>query len=264
MNLDEQPLLEVRDLRTSFVTEAGLIPAVDGVSLCIPHGKTVALVGESGCGKSVTALSIMRLIPQPPGRFVGGQVLLTLLPSAGLFLHELVLDSAPLTALAWLHLRGASVVTIRRDSGLIWRRGSLRECGAGLLCFALLAPLTLTLLQDAQPDTSLGAQILLGGMALTAAKAVLYAPLIEEFFFRGLLHRHLRTRHGFVFTASATTLVFVTMHTQHDVGGLALVACMGFLMSVLREWRSSLVAAITMHATVNGVPILILLALFFL
>ncbi|MFB3066369.1 MAG: CPBP family intramembrane glutamic endopeptidase, partial [Planctomycetota bacterium] len=194
----------------------------------------------------------------------GGQVLLTLLPSAGLFLHELVLDSAPLTALAWLHLRGASVVTIRRDSGLIWRRGSLRECGAGLLCFALLAPLTLTLLQDAQPDTSLGAQILLGGMALTAAKAVLYAPLIEEFFFRGLLHRHLRTRHGFVFTASATTLVFVTMHTQHDVGGLALVACMGFLMSVLREWRSSLVAAITMHATVNGVPILILLALFFL
>ncbi len=73
---DNASLLEVRDLRTSFVTDAGVIPAVDGVSLSVPHGKTVALVGESGCGKSVTALSIMRLIPEPPGKNVGGQVLL--------------------------------------------------------------------------------------------------------------------------------------------------------------------------------------------
>ncbi len=51
------------------------MPAVDGVSLSIPRGKTVALVGETGCGKSVTALSIMRLIPQPPGRIVGGRIL---------------------------------------------------------------------------------------------------------------------------------------------------------------------------------------------
>ena len=66
----------MRDLRTSFITEAGELVAVDGVSMQIPSGKTVALVGESGCGKSVTALSIMRLIPQPPGRIVAGQVLL--------------------------------------------------------------------------------------------------------------------------------------------------------------------------------------------
>jgi oligopeptide/dipeptide ABC transporter ATP-binding protein len=72
---NDGPLLEVRDLRTSFLDEAGVIPAVDGVSLRIPRGKTVALVGESGCGKSVTALSIMRLIPQPPGRIEAGQVL---------------------------------------------------------------------------------------------------------------------------------------------------------------------------------------------
>jgi oligopeptide/dipeptide ABC transporter ATP-binding protein len=72
----DEPLLEVADLRTSFVTEEDVLPAVDGVSLGIPRGRTVALVGESGCGKSVTALSIMRLIPQPPGRIVGGRVLL--------------------------------------------------------------------------------------------------------------------------------------------------------------------------------------------
>ncbi len=54
-----------------------MVPAVDGVSLRIPCGKTVALVGESGCGKSVTALSIMRLIPQPPGKIIGGKIILT-------------------------------------------------------------------------------------------------------------------------------------------------------------------------------------------
>ena len=77
MNSPVQPLLEIRNLRTSFFTEAGVVPAVDGVSLCVPPGKIVALVGESGCGKSVTALSIMRLIPQLPGKITGGQVLLT-------------------------------------------------------------------------------------------------------------------------------------------------------------------------------------------
>jgi len=72
----EQPLtLRVRDLRTHFFTPEGVVPAVDGVSLDVPRGRTVALVGESGCGKSVTALSILRLVP-PPGRIVGGQVLL--------------------------------------------------------------------------------------------------------------------------------------------------------------------------------------------
>ena len=70
-------LLEVRNLRTSFVTGGGEFAAVDGISLSIPCGKTVALVGESGCGKSVTALSIMRLIPQPPGRIVDGEILLS-------------------------------------------------------------------------------------------------------------------------------------------------------------------------------------------
>ncbi len=75
------PVLEIRDLRVSFITDHGgvppavSVPAVDGVCLRIPAGKTVALVGESGCGKTVTALSILRLIPQPPGKLVGGRIL---------------------------------------------------------------------------------------------------------------------------------------------------------------------------------------------
>src|SRR3990170_3960461 len=69
------PLLEVRDLRTHFATPEGVVRAVDGVSYDVREGEIVALVGESGCGKSVSALSIMRLIPRPPGRIVGGEVL---------------------------------------------------------------------------------------------------------------------------------------------------------------------------------------------
>ena len=68
------PLLEVRDLRTHFVTDAGEFPAVDGVSFSIDAGRTLAIVGESGCGKSVTALSIMGLVPNPPGRIRGGSI----------------------------------------------------------------------------------------------------------------------------------------------------------------------------------------------
>jgi len=68
-------LLDVRDLTTHFYTDAGVVRAVDGVDFHIDKGETLGIVGESGCGKSVTALSIMRLIPQPPGRIVRGQIL---------------------------------------------------------------------------------------------------------------------------------------------------------------------------------------------
>ena len=69
------PLLEVSDLRTHFFTQEGVVKAVDGVSFQLEAGETLALVGESGCGKSVSALSIMRLIPDPPGKIIGGEVL---------------------------------------------------------------------------------------------------------------------------------------------------------------------------------------------
>ena len=68
-------LLDVRRLRTHFHTSAGIIRAVDGVSWDVRKGETVALVGESGCGKSVSALSVMRLVSAPAGRIVDGEIL---------------------------------------------------------------------------------------------------------------------------------------------------------------------------------------------
>ena len=68
-------LLEVLDLKLNFKVKAGSVHAVSGVSFAVKPGEKVGVVGESGCGKSVTALSIMRLIPQPPGEYAGGSVL---------------------------------------------------------------------------------------------------------------------------------------------------------------------------------------------
>jgi peptide/nickel transport system ATP-binding protein len=70
------PVLSVHDLRTVFFTGRGLIKAVDWVSFGVASREVLAIVGESGCGKSMTALSIMRLVPDPPGRIVGGRVML--------------------------------------------------------------------------------------------------------------------------------------------------------------------------------------------
>jgi peptide/nickel transport system ATP-binding protein len=74
MNGDTENILEVDKLITSFETDRGLLRAVDQVSFVVPEGKTVGIVGESGCGKSVTAMSIIRLLPQPAGRVLGGHV----------------------------------------------------------------------------------------------------------------------------------------------------------------------------------------------
>jgi len=68
------PLLEVTDLRTHFFTREGVVHAVDGVSFSVDAGRTLGIVGESGCGKSVTALSIVRLLPTPPARIVSGSI----------------------------------------------------------------------------------------------------------------------------------------------------------------------------------------------
>ncbi len=73
---DDGAILSVRGLRTHFHTEDGVVKAVDGVGFAVAPRQTFALVGESGCGKTVTALSIMRLVPDPPGRIVAGQILL--------------------------------------------------------------------------------------------------------------------------------------------------------------------------------------------
>ena len=69
------PILEINNIKTHFFTDAGVVHAVDGVSLSIAPQETLGLVGESGSGKSVTAMSVMRLIPQPPGRIVSGSIM---------------------------------------------------------------------------------------------------------------------------------------------------------------------------------------------
>ena len=73
---EEAPLLQVRELTVSFITDGGVLRAVDHVSFDVPRGATVALVGESGCGKSVTAQAILRLLPSPPAQIDGGAILL--------------------------------------------------------------------------------------------------------------------------------------------------------------------------------------------
>ena len=72
----EETVLDVKNLQTVFFTNSGLFKAVDDVSFSVRRGETLAIVGESGCGKSVTALSVMRLVPDPPGRIVGGSIVL--------------------------------------------------------------------------------------------------------------------------------------------------------------------------------------------
>jgi peptide/nickel transport system ATP-binding protein len=68
------PLLEIKDLRTHFSTDDGIVRAVDGVDITINKGETLCVVGESGCGKTVTAMSILKLIAMPPGRIVSGEI----------------------------------------------------------------------------------------------------------------------------------------------------------------------------------------------
>lgn len=70
-----EKLLQVKDLKTYFYTDDGVVKAVDGVNFEVEAGKTIGVVGESGCGKSITAMSILRLIPDPPGRIVNGEIM---------------------------------------------------------------------------------------------------------------------------------------------------------------------------------------------
>src|SRR4030088_3641562 len=72
---NENTLLDIRGLKTHFATDDGIVHAVDGVDLTVERGETVCVVGESGCGKTVTALSVVKLIAMPPGRIAGGQIL---------------------------------------------------------------------------------------------------------------------------------------------------------------------------------------------
>jgi oligopeptide/dipeptide ABC transporter ATP-binding protein len=101
-------LLDVRDLRVDFATDTGTVPAVSGLSFRIDAGETLVIVGESGSGKSVTSLAIMGLVPTPPGRIAGGQILFR--SRAGT-----VRDLARENARAMQRLRGAEIAMIFQE-----------------------------------------------------------------------------------------------------------------------------------------------------
>jgi oligopeptide transport system ATP-binding protein len=100
-------VLEVNNLKTQFFTRAGVVYAVDGVSFHVAEGETLGIVGESGCGKSVTATSIMRLIPSPPGKIVDGEILL----NDG----EKTVDILSMSENEMRHVRGNKVAMIFQD-----------------------------------------------------------------------------------------------------------------------------------------------------
>ena len=113
------PLLQVRNLRVGFQTDEGLLTAVDDVSFSIEAGKTLGIVGESGCGKSVTAMSLMRLLPQPAGRILGGEVLFDGRDLPHLPLNEMrkvrgndiaMIFQEPMTALNPVHPVGRQII----------------------------------------------------------------------------------------------------------------------------------------------------------
>ena len=131
-----EPLLSVRDLRTQFFTREGVVHAVDGVSFDVHKGRTLGIVGESGCGKTVTALSIIGLLPTPPARIVGGEAIfggrdLTTLPERELEdvrgREIAMIFQDPMTSLNPTLTIGMQITeTIRRHSDLSKRVARLR------------------------------------------------------------------------------------------------------------------------------------------
>jgi oligopeptide/dipeptide ABC transporter ATP-binding protein len=126
------PLLSVRDLAIEFTTEQGVVRAVDGVSFDVLPNETVGLVGESGCGKTVTALAILGLVPSPPGRIAGGRIEFEGRDLVGLAEREMralrgpgiaIIFQEPMTALNPVFTIGSQMIDIlRRCKGLTRRQ----------------------------------------------------------------------------------------------------------------------------------------------
>jgi peptide/nickel transport system ATP-binding protein len=127
------PLLEIYGLKTHFATESGVVRAVDGVDLTVGPGETLGLVGESGCGKTVTALSVLKLIPTPPGHIVGGEIRWQgrdLVPLAGAALRRIrgkeigIIFQEPMTALNPVYTVGAQIAESMRRHDRLGRRAA--------------------------------------------------------------------------------------------------------------------------------------------
>ena len=127
-------LLEIRDLVTAFKTDEGTVRAVDGVSMAIEEGQTLAVVGESGCGKTVTARSVLKLIDMPPGRFEAGQILWQgrdLLPLSSAAMDEVrsreigMVFQEPMTSLNPIYRVGEQIGEAIRAHRKISRRAAI-------------------------------------------------------------------------------------------------------------------------------------------
>jgi peptide/nickel transport system ATP-binding protein len=126
-------LLEIRGLQTDFATDDGTVRAVDGVDLWIDRGETLGIVGESGCGKTVTALSALKLIAMPPGRIAGGQILWRgrdLVPLGRAAMRQIrgkeigIVFQEPMTSLNPVYSVGAQIAEAVREHEGLGRRGA--------------------------------------------------------------------------------------------------------------------------------------------
>ena len=129
-----KPLLEIRGLKTHFATDDGMVRAVDGVDLTIGRGETLGVVGESGCGKTVTAMSVLKLIPMPPGRIVEGQILWQGRDLAPLSTEEMnrirgkeiaIVFQEPMTSLNPVYTIGEQIAEVVRLHEGLGRRAAL-------------------------------------------------------------------------------------------------------------------------------------------
>ena len=122
------PLLDIQGLKTHFATDDGMVRAVDGVDITVQRGETVGIVGESGCGKTVTAMSVLKLIAMPPGRIVAGRILWQgrdLVPLSSRELDSIrakeiaIVFQEPMTSLNPVYTAGEQIVEVlRRHEGL--------------------------------------------------------------------------------------------------------------------------------------------------
>jgi peptide/nickel transport system ATP-binding protein len=131
-----EALLEIRDLKTHFATDDGMVQAVDGVNLTIARGETLGVVGESGCGKTVTALSVLKLIAMPPGRIVAGQILWQgrdLVPLAPQEMNDIrskeiaIIFQEPMTSLNPVFTVGEQIAEVLRRHEGLGRRAALER-----------------------------------------------------------------------------------------------------------------------------------------
>jgi peptide/nickel transport system ATP-binding protein len=131
-----EPLLAIRGLKTYFSTDDGMVRAVDGVDIAIGRGETVGVVGESGCGKTVTAMSVLKLIPMPPGKIVEGEILWRgrdLVPLARDAMNEIrgkeiaIVFQEPMTSLNPVYPIGEQIAEVVRLHEGLGKRAALER-----------------------------------------------------------------------------------------------------------------------------------------